>query len=47
MNEATLARSIYLVGDWKAQFCLDCNANLPTLPYPDQAWYRISVVSVT
>ena len=44
-RETTLARAAYLVVDWKAQFCLDVNADPPTLPSPAQAWYRISVVS--
>ena len=43
-REATLARSAYLFGAWKDQFCLDGNSDPPTLPSPDQAWYRISVV---
>ena len=46
-REATIACAAYLEGTWKAQFCLDSNANPPTLPLPDQAWYRISVVLAT
>ena len=46
-REAALACADYLDGACKAQFCLDGNAEPPTLTSPDQAWYRISVVSAT
>ena len=45
--EATLARTAYLVGSFQASFLIDGNANLPTLPSPAQAWYRISLVLAT
>ena len=46
-REATLACAAYLDRAWKAKFCLDCNADPPTLPLPAQAWYRISMVLAT
>ena len=46
-HEANIDCASYLTGACKAQFCLDGNANPPTLASPSQAWYRISVVLAT
>ena len=46
-HEATIACAAYLVMAWNDQFCLDGNSDPPTLPSPDHACYRISVVLET